>query len=347
MKKEVIRHGFSCSYRIALLAAVIIAGCGKKGPPFMAPVSPGQAFEYVQVSPFRGGVLVSWKGAAKMPPPPAKTGWKEYRLHRRKPGGPSDDIWTVDIGKRRPVRYEYLDFDVKEGVDYMYSVMLVTADGSTARVFPETAVRAGGGPPAPPGIGAAGGDGSVSLSWEPVDMSGHAGIDLAGYNVFRRRGGAGRYDMRIPLNPQPVEGHSFNDMTPLNEQEYCYVLTTVVAGRLGPEESPPSIEVCAVPRDVTPPAAPLGIIFSAGEGFTELSWRENSEEDLLGYRIYRRRGSEGAFMLLTREPVGENRYRDESAGDDEIYFYAVTAVDSSPSANESPYSDIVSVPPAP
>ena len=88
-------------------------------------------------------------------------------------------------------------------------------------------------------------------------------------------------------------------------------------------------------EDLTPPAAPLDLSISANEGYFTISWIENSELDLAGYRIYRQINQESAYTFLADWPYA--RYNDLfDAQGLCTYSYRVTAVDAS--GNESAYS---------
>ena len=87
--------------------------------------------------------------------------------------------------------------------------------------------------------------------------------------------------------------------------------------------------------DTIPPAAPTGLVASAaGSTSINLGWNNNSETDLAGYKIYR--STTGGFTPGIEnfvEEVTVNSYSDTGLDAETIYYYKVTAVDTS--GNES------------
>ena len=92
-------------------------------------------------------------------------------------------------------------------------------------------------------------------------------------------------------------------------------------------------------EDLTPPAAPVNLIVSVTGDQVTVAWRENSELDLAGYRIYR--GVNNNEMVLTSS-CDQPRFVDSL--DEFGYFdlaYRVSAVDESD--NESALSALVDI----
>jgi hypothetical protein len=102
--------------------------------------------------------------------------------------------------------------------------------------------------------------------------------------------------------------------------------------------------VIGAPPDTTAPAAPTGLIASAGNHQVTLDWASNTEPDLAGYNVYRSTTSGGAFTKLNAALVANSAYLDSSAFNDTTYFYRVTAVDTA--GNESAPSGEVSATPS-
>jgi fibronectin type 3 domain-containing protein len=98
------------------------------------------------------------------------------------------------------------------------------------------------------------------------------------------------------------------------------------------------IEVLA--KDTFAPAVPSGLVSIAAEDFISISWDANLENDLAGYRVWRKMEGEDEFTLLTPQPVQENAFNDTNVGKNKRYYYAVSAQDKS--GNESPKSESVS-----
>ena len=91
--------------------------------------------------------------------------------------------------------------------------------------------------------------------------------------------------------------------------------------------------------DTTPPAAPTGLVATAGNGLVQLHWNDNGESDLAGYRVYRQSGG-GAFVEIGGGIVVPSNFTDFGVTNGVTYAYHVTAEDasgneSSPSATDS------------
>ncbi len=74
------------------------------------------------------------------------------------------------------------------------------------------------------------------------------------------------------------------------------------------------------------PAAPSGLVATAGDGLASLDWADNPETDLEGYDVYRSTTSGGAQTKLNTRRVTKSSYTDYSAANGQTYFYAVKAV---------------------
>ena len=110
-----------------------------------------------------------------------------------------------------------------------------------------------------------------------------AGTRRSGFFVYRRTGDAA---YGPPLVEAPLEETRFDDGAAPLGTAACYVVRAVAS----PDpliESAPSNEACVEVRDVTAPAAPVGLVVLPREAGLELLWSPSAEADLAGYRIYR------------------------------------------------------------
>jgi hypothetical protein len=94
--------------------------------------------------------------------------------------------------------------------------------------------------------------------------------------------------------------------------------------------------------DQVPPAQPTTFAASAGDHQVTLNWAANSEDDLIGYKLYRALGS-GSFTALTTTIADTLSFVDSTAMNDSLYYYYLKAVDVA--RNESIASDTVSAQP--
>jgi endonuclease I/chitodextrinase len=90
---------------------------------------------------------------------------------------------------------------------------------------------------------------------------------------------------------------------------------------------------CGGGVDLTPPAAPIGLVASAGDGSVNLNWSDNLEFDLAGYEVYRSEAEGGPYSQANPSLLGASQFSDEGLVNGTTYYYIVTARDLS--GNES------------
>ncbi len=187
-------------------------------------------------------------------------------------------------------------------------------------------------PPQPPRVvRGERGDKRVDLSWEPVEGA-------TGYNIYRR----GEEEEVFPLNPlnrEPMTVTQYTDLSVENEKKYIYSVRAVRRVVKTDVEGKGSLGSPVTPTDLIPPSAPLGLVAIPLKNGIELNWRKNTESDLLGYYVYRRRPGEREFKKLNETLLEKEVYLDTRVELEQDYEYAVTATDSSPHKNESPLSE--------
>jgi hypothetical protein len=82
------------------------------------------------------------------------------------------------------------------------------------------------------------------------------------------------------------------------------------------------------------PAAPTGLVATAGDAQVALDWQDNTEGDLAGYNVYRSTTSGGPFTTpVNGTLLTTSNYTDTGRTNGTTYYYVVTAADNS--ANES------------
>ena len=84
-------------------------------------------------------------------------------------------------------------------------------------------------------------------------------------------------------------------------------------------------------------SAPTGLLATGGELMISLDWDNNGESDLDGYNVYRSLTSGDDYTKLNGAALSNSSYSDDTVIGGQIYYYVVTAVDTS--SNESGYSD--------
>jgi uncharacterized phage protein (predicted DNA packaging) len=122
----------------------------------------------------------------------------------------------------------------------------------------------------------------------------------------------------------------------------CFVLVTdwyenrEMVGRVS-EKVRGSVESILTQLAYSAPAVPSELTGVAGNGFADLSWEANTENDLTGYYVFQ----DGT--LITSTPITDNTYKVTGLTNGVSYSFRVSAVDSN--WNESGLSTAVSVTP--
>jgi hypothetical protein len=211
----------------------------------------------------------------------------------------------------------------------------------------------------------------VTLEWTPPSRTFLAPTEtIAGYRIYRGEAAA------TPVSTNPAastdgqsatasEGDTASStatpaLTKIGETEsptfgdtqtefngtYVYSVRSVVQNAGEMVESGDSNLVVITPKDVFPPAAPLGLVATevpAQAGIAahiELSWAISPETDVAGYNIYRADQPGAPSVRLNRELLLTPAFRDMNVQPGRAYFYSVTAVDRA--GNESTLSATVS-----
>jgi hypothetical protein len=218
---------------------------------------------------------------------------------------------------------------------YVYEVVSVNKRGYPSSPSNPVTVYWDLSPASPSIVRAERGDKRVDLFWEPVEGA-------TGYNVYRRLEG----EQGFPLNPsnrEPLTVTRYADLNVHNDIKYIYSVRSVRRVVKTDVEGKGSPGLAVTPIKLLPPSAPVGLVaFPLKEGI-ELNWRRNTEADILGYNIYRRKLGEKEFNRLNETPEPKDTYLDTNVVLRQEYEYAVTAVDNSPRRNESARSEEVRV----
>jgi len=183
---------------------------------------------------------------------------------------------------------------------------------------------------------------NVALSWKNVYA-----IDIKGIHVYR----SVHYDRDfIQVNDRmlAINTNEYVDEVEKPGKYYYYVAAVDSSGNVAS-----SFLTMANVLDIYPPEKPKGLYSLSDTGRIELHWYANSEEDLIGYQVYRtiNKNTKNRYVLLNSEPIRDTTFIDSlprTAKNE--FFYKVAAIDSS--FNRSEYSDFASnsmpdiVPPA-
>ena len=179
---------------------------------------------------------------------------------------------------------------------------------------------------------------AIELRWHPAAQTLEGGEVkyLAGYRVYRSRSGKPGSFQILGETTEP----RYLDSDFEFGRAYSYEVRALFKAGDAIAESESSQPYEVIPRDIFPPARPMGLTALYTAGGVELVWTANAEKDLAGYYVYRHENGEQPAKLnkeLLRTPI----LRDVSVQPGRTYFYQVTAVDLS--NNESQPSEEAAV----
>ncbi|OAG26761.1 hypothetical protein TH606_10605 [Thermodesulfatator autotrophicus] len=208
---------------------------------------------------------------------------------------------------------------LEEGKVYTYQVKGLTLTGERVSFKPVSIKIVDQEPPlAPDGLSFQKiSPGKIKLSWKPVKAK-----DLSGYRVWRASSLEGPFQPLATLRSQQT---SYLDKN-LAPGVYYYAVSSM---DYNDNESPRSYPLMVPVPDEIPPAKVKGLKASVEPGLVHLRWRSSPEKDLAGYRVYRRFGPQGPFVLLTVTPLTTETFDDNlpKAMDSTEIYYQVRALD--------------------
>jgi len=184
-------------------------------------------------------------------------------------------------------------------------------------------------PSAPQNLQAVGGNGQVTLTWDPPSDDGGAPILL--YTIYRGNSSGGEsFLITVPLVT------TYIDLTVSNGVTYYYQVSATNA--VG--EGPLSNEASATPNPpATVPGAPQGLGATAGDATIALVWSPPGSDGgspITNYKIYRGNSSGGESFFT--EIGNILAYLDTGLTNGHTYYYkvsAVNAVGDGPLSNEA------------
>ncbi|MDR1045141.1 MAG: lipoprotein [Candidatus Adiutrix sp.] len=342
---------------ILLLAALLafLAACGVKTPPYPEEATlPAPVLDLSQAIADSGELILSWR-----PPEKNMVGRQLKEI-----GGfeiqMADNVLTESYCLGCPHQYQTVDrlpaagpppglvlapgpytwrYRVQPGHVYHFRVYPLAVNGGRhPQAVSETVVWAVA-PPGQLGFSAALGDKAVELRWN------RPGRD---YLVeIEKKGPGGQW---APLAGLDQASGAFSDLAVAYGQSCSYRGRLVRVKDETRARGPWSTERTVRVIDLTPPPPPGHLDAALDVDGVRLNWENVAfEPDLAGYRLYRRIEGEAGFTRIGPDLIRGNSYRDpiRQRGGESVR-YQVTAVDSSPQANESqpsPTADVYLDPP--
>jgi hypothetical protein len=346
---------------VAVLAALLVVApaCGRKGPPLPPrPILPA-AVGNLRAEPREAGILLSWTKPSRNDDGSPLTDLQEFHVLRATgplgaTGAPTSAfVRLATVPAAQPISagasgslYAFRDDadgkGLTAGVQYRYRVQAVNRQGEVGSPSAAVVVDLIPAPPAPAGVTAAAGDGTVDLTWQASPVADRSGApSVKGYNVYRGVQ-PGVYGPQ-PINAAPISETRFRDAGVGNDTTYYYIVRSVAGDRPPWRESGDSAQVSVTPQDSIAPAPPAGLVAVPGERDVALTWDANREADTLGYVVYRRELPQVVSVRMTERPIPGTTFTDRTVRSGATYAYTVTAVDRSARRNESAPSAEVQV----
>jgi hypothetical protein len=179
----------------------------------------------------------------------------------------------------------------------------------------------------------------VYLIWQSEDENQPSSVHLD-YRIYRREKPSSHRTaipyLRAVIHTRDGDRWSGIDTNIEWEKSYSYWVTPVakvftangaLVSEVEGEDSPP-IEITT--HDIFPPAVPeklLAVVSQIpGRRFVDLIWSPNTEKDLAGYNIYRRKEGE-EMVRINSAPITMLSFQDTTVAAGNKYLYCISAVD--------------------
>lgn len=329
-------------YLLALALLTLVGGCGFK----TLPVPPGavipSAINDLTCTLDEKGIELTWTYPAKSVQGTSIDTIRVFKVFRAQasledfcPGCPVRYELIVEMDASRFAAKDRLRFvDSNLQNDYHYTYMVQSHSGwniqspDSNRLSLDWYSPA----PAPENVQIEVGDRLLTLRWAvPASMADGSSIQDVSYQLMRSVA-----DKDFKVLAPGVSETFFVDGTVANGQLYSYNIRILrqLNGIIYPGQ--PSRIVFATPQDKTPPAPPRQVDCMAGSDGIKIVWQVSAEEDLAGYRIYRRSADSKTPVMIGEIGLAWHIFTDVNLpGGDAVWYYSVTTIDRAEPPNES------------
>jgi len=291
-----------------LVLFLLLVGCGKVGdplPPFIRvpePVSDLAARQNGQ------NLVLTWTNPAKNIDGSAADDLARVQIFSN-----NAVIGTVNVNAPGRAQSYQIPLGSAPGPERSFSVQLETSRGKLSRISNSASVT----PVEVPGrviaLRALVDQRRITLQWDRPQVH----PELANAYLVNRIDPA--------EEPQVVSDTRYEDSRYQPGRSYSYQVTALrnVQGGTVPGIEPAAITV--ISEDKTPPQVPTGLDIVPSDTGAFLSWNDNSEEDLAGYRVFRSESANGTFRPITERLNPTTGFFDP--GYRPGVYYSVSAVD--------------------
>ena len=339
---------FSCRSLTAimlLLALTIMPACGKKTalvpPQDLAPAAINDLHFFLN----ENGVSLKWTYPVKMVNGDALSAIESFEILRT-------EIPEEEYCEGCPVRFEkqalidggpipasgqtktaaYKEADLQNGYRYLYKVR-----SQAGRWYPSSdsniiSFTWRSPPKVPKGLQVVAGDRKLTLTWEPVkeNIAGNSLGKVPVYQIYCKN-----VNGEFAALGEPVPGLKFIDTGLNNDMLYIYRVRVLVTFADTLQAGGVSREISGIPQDLTPPDQPGHLVAIETPAGMKLAWQAVLNDDLGGYRIYRREEKSALPELIAEVGPDQNQYVDKDITGDRKWFYSVSSFDKAQPPNES------------
>jgi hypothetical protein len=326
---------------LALLSPLV--ACGRKTPPVPPGTVRPKEIKDLHYTITAKGVELGWSVPVRNrdgSPLARIQGFQVFKAES--PLGESCDGCPPAFGKPIAIAFDakpeearkmyYEDRTLRSGMRYVYEIRTVKGWFNVSDPSNRVSLTWHTPPSPPAALVAQPEQEGVSLVWNPsTTWTDGRRIDAPlAYRVFRARKGEDRWK----AVPGLMNSTEYLDTAIKKGIGYRYRVAAVLLHHGTEIESAPSAEAGTKPLDLTPPAAPRGLVVLHTPKGVELLWQENGEPDLNGYFVYRQ-GPDELVDQLNNAPLRITRFVDRTKLPNGKHHYWVTAVDQAEPPNES------------
>lgn len=174
-------------------------------------------------------------------------------------------------------------------------------------------------PATPTNFIAIGEENLVNLSWNPNTES-----DLYSYNIYRGIVDNGYKDFLASLDKSYTY---YVDTDVENYTTYYYQISATNTSNYSSSRSAQISATPSGPADTTAPSIPTNFTAISYNGYIQLSWDLNTEDDMASYDIYKGTENGGWKDLLVNINKEINNYEDTNIDPNFTYYYQISAKD--------------------
>ena len=172
----------------------------------------------------------------------------------------------------------------------------------------------------------------IEITWDPPNgnMNETSPANVVGYNIYRGQGGAFN-----KVNADPLLEPRFVDRNFQFGAKYQYIVRSLsfkpgsasLSESIESDDSPP---LDHTPKDTFPPEPPKPLTIASINSMVSIFWPLSAEPDVVGYNVYRTEDENAPpekWVKMNKELHKSASFRDDNVQVGKKYFYQITAVD--------------------